>query len=198
MSTILARCTSKACNAKAADVQLKAQHAGHAHVLQLHRWHAHPWLLPHAFDSQIDMRHEAVLQEEERLVVVRFGRDADAVCMQMDEVLASVADPMKNFAVIYLVDILPRAQPPHRVWLQMLRIMVDCCTQQYQSRKCNAALFGRHQVRRCCRRLTAVCSFCSSNASGNLSMLPASTTAQFSTVSHLRPLVDRLTRACRM
>jgi U5 snRNP protein, DIM1 family len=45
------------------------------------------------------------LQEEERVVIVRFGRDSDAACMQMDEVLASVADPMKNFAVIYLVDI---------------------------------------------------------------------------------------------
>jgi hypothetical protein len=39
------------------------------------------------------------------VVIVRFGHDADPICMQMDEVLASVADPIKNFAVIYLVDI---------------------------------------------------------------------------------------------
>jgi DIM1 family U5 snRNP protein len=45
------------------------------------------------------------VQEEERVVVVRFGHDADSVCMQMDEVLASVADLIKNFAVVYLVDI---------------------------------------------------------------------------------------------
>jgi hypothetical protein len=45
------------------------------------------------------------VQEEERVVVVRFGRDADSICMQMDEVLASVADLIKNFAVVYLVDI---------------------------------------------------------------------------------------------
>jgi U5 snRNP protein, DIM1 family len=45
------------------------------------------------------------VQEEERVVIVRFGHDADAICMQMDEVLSNVADPIKNFAVIYLVDI---------------------------------------------------------------------------------------------
>lgn len=45
------------------------------------------------------------MQEEDRVVITRFGHDADPICMQMDEVLASVADPIKNFAVIYLVDI---------------------------------------------------------------------------------------------
>ena len=45
------------------------------------------------------------MQEEERVVVVRFGHDADATCMQMDAALAAVADQIKNFAVIYLVDI---------------------------------------------------------------------------------------------
>ena len=39
------------------------------------------------------------------MVIIRFGSDADDTCMQMDETLASVADKMKNFAVIYLVDI---------------------------------------------------------------------------------------------
>ena len=58
-----------------------------------------------------------VVQEEDRVVIVRFGNDADPICMQMDEVLASVADPIKNFAVIYLVDITavsssPRSQHP--------------------------------------------------------------------------------------
>ena len=46
-----------------------------------------------------------MLQEEDRVVIVRFGHDADPICMQMDETLANVADPIKNFAVIYLVDI---------------------------------------------------------------------------------------------
>ncbi|EOX99106.1 MRNA splicing factor isoform 1 [Theobroma cacao] len=48
---------------------------------------------------------QAILAEEERLVVIRFGHDWDETCMQMDEVLASVAETIKNFAVIYLVDI---------------------------------------------------------------------------------------------
>ncbi|KAH9707256.1 mitosis protein dim1 [Citrus sinensis] len=48
---------------------------------------------------------QAILAEEERLVVIRFGHDWDETCMQMDEVLSSVAETIKNFAVIYLVDI---------------------------------------------------------------------------------------------
>ena len=34
-----------------------------------------------------------------------FGHDGDPVCMQMDETLAGIADAIKNFAVIYVVDI---------------------------------------------------------------------------------------------
>ena len=44
------------------------------------------------------------MSEDERLVVIRFGRDWDAQCMAQDEVLYKVADRVKNFAVIYLVD----------------------------------------------------------------------------------------------
>jgi len=38
-------------------------------------------------------------------VVVRFGHDYDSTCMQMDEVLFAMAEDVKNFAVIYVVDI---------------------------------------------------------------------------------------------
>ncbi|PWA63943.1 metallo-hydrolase/oxidoreductase superfamily protein [Artemisia annua] len=59
---------------------------------------------------------QAILAEEERLVVIRFGHDWDETSYKavtplllinfiMDEVLSSVADTLKNFAVIYLVDI---------------------------------------------------------------------------------------------
>lgn len=48
---------------------------------------------------------QAILSEEDRLVVIRFGRDHDPECMIMDEVLYSIADKVKNFAVIYLCDI---------------------------------------------------------------------------------------------
>ena len=38
-------------------------------------------------------------------MIVRFGHDWDSVCMRMDETLVGVAEKVKNFAVIYLVDI---------------------------------------------------------------------------------------------
>ncbi|KAE9452390.1 hypothetical protein C3L33_15703, partial [Rhododendron williamsianum] len=77
------------------------------------------YLLPHLHSGwAVD---QAILAEEERLVMIRFGHDWDETCMQkfddeatlpllpnsfqMDEVLASVAETIKNFAVIYLVDI---------------------------------------------------------------------------------------------
>ena len=37
--------------------------------------------------------------------VIRFGHDWDPTCMKMDEVLYQIAEKVKNFAVIYLVDI---------------------------------------------------------------------------------------------
>ncbi|KAG5184829.1 mitosis protein DIM1-domain-containing protein [Tribonema minus] len=48
---------------------------------------------------------QAILKEEERAVVIRFGHDYDPTCMQMDEVLSGIAEDVKNFAVIYVVDI---------------------------------------------------------------------------------------------
>lgn len=60
------------------------------------------YLLPHLHSGYaVD---QAILAEEDRVVVLRFGHDYDPTCMQMDEVLASVADRIKNFAVTYLVD----------------------------------------------------------------------------------------------
>ncbi|KAJ3085100.1 Thioredoxin-like 4A, partial [Quaeritorhiza haematococci] len=48
---------------------------------------------------------QAILNEEERVVVIRFGHDWDPTCMRMDEVLYAIAEKVKNFAVLYLVDI---------------------------------------------------------------------------------------------
>ena len=45
------------------------------------------------------------MSEEDRLVVIRFGRDWDPDCMRQDEILYRIADKVKNFAVIYLCDI---------------------------------------------------------------------------------------------
>jgi len=61
------------------------------------------YLLPHLRNGwAVD---QAILSEEDRVVVIRFGSDADDTCMRMDETLAGVADKIKNFAIIYLVDI---------------------------------------------------------------------------------------------
>jgi U5 snRNP protein, DIM1 family len=44
---------------------------------------------------------QAIMNEEERLVVIRFGRDYEPDCMRQDEVLYKIADRVKNFAVLY-------------------------------------------------------------------------------------------------
>ena len=61
------------------------------------------YLLPHLNNGwEVD---QAIVTEEDRVVVIRFGRDADSTCMVQDEILANIAEKVKNFAVIYLVDI---------------------------------------------------------------------------------------------
>lgn len=39
------------------------------------------------------------------MVVIRFGHDWDPQCMVMDETLYKIAEKIKNFAVVYVVDI---------------------------------------------------------------------------------------------
>lgn len=61
------------------------------------------FLLPHLHSGYaVD---QAILSEELRVVILRFGHDWDPTCMQMDEILSACSDSIKNFAVIYLVDI---------------------------------------------------------------------------------------------
>ncbi|KAH7395034.1 thioredoxin-like protein-like protein 4A [Phaeosphaeria sp. MPI-PUGE-AT-0046c] len=47
---------------------------------------------------------QAILAEETRLVVMRFGNDANPECMTMDEHLYKIAPLVKTHAVIYVVD----------------------------------------------------------------------------------------------
>lgn len=61
------------------------------------------YLLPH-LESE-EAVNKALQEEEDRVVVIRWGTDADPTCMIMDETLYKVAELVKNFAVIYLVDI---------------------------------------------------------------------------------------------
>lgn len=61
------------------------------------------YLLPHLHSGwEVD---QAIVTEEDRVVVIRFGHDADPTCMVQDSILASIADKVRNFAVIYCVDI---------------------------------------------------------------------------------------------
>jgi DIM1 family U5 snRNP protein len=61
------------------------------------------YLLPHLTSGwAVD---QAILSEEKRVVVIRFGHDYDATCMQMDEILCGIAEDVKNFATIAVVDI---------------------------------------------------------------------------------------------
>lgn len=65
------------------------------------------YMLPHLKSGwHVD---QAILSEEERIVVMRFGRDNDEECMRQDEVLYKIADKVKNFAVIYRTYILDSA-----------------------------------------------------------------------------------------
>jgi len=61
------------------------------------------YLLPHLRSGwSVD---QAIVTEEDRVVVIRFGRDSDQTCMHMDELLFKIAEKVRNFAVIYLVDL---------------------------------------------------------------------------------------------
>lgn len=60
------------------------------------------YMLPHLHSGYaVD---QAILAEEDRVVVIRFGSDADPACMLFDETLYKAAEPIKNFGVVYLVD----------------------------------------------------------------------------------------------
>lgn len=61
------------------------------------------YLLPHLRSGwAVD---QAILNEENKVVIIRFGHDWDSTCMLMDETLFNISNDIKNFAVIYLVDI---------------------------------------------------------------------------------------------
>jgi DIM1 family U5 snRNP protein len=60
------------------------------------------YLLPHLTSGwAVD---QAIVTEEDRVVVIRFGHDHDPDCMLQDEILSKIAEDVKNFAVIYVVD----------------------------------------------------------------------------------------------
>lgn len=73
----------------------------------------HTASVPHTTMGSVVLPHlktgwhvdQAIMSEDDRLVVIRFGRDWDPDCMRQDEMLYRIADKVKNFAVVYLCDI---------------------------------------------------------------------------------------------
>ena len=61
------------------------------------------YLLPHLGSGwAVD---QAIINEESKVVCIRFGHDYDPTCMEMDECLADIAEDVRNFCTIYCVDI---------------------------------------------------------------------------------------------
>uniref|UniRef100_A0A3P8V2I9 Thioredoxin-like 4B n=1 Tax=Cynoglossus semilaevis TaxID=244447 RepID=A0A3P8V2I9_CYNSE len=48
---------------------------------------------------------EVIKGVAEKVVVLRFGRDEDSVCLQLDEILSKSAHDLSNMASIYIVDV---------------------------------------------------------------------------------------------
>ena len=76
-------------------------------------------------DIKVD---QAILSEEDRVVLIRFGHDWDPTCMMMDETLFSMAEKVKNFCVIYLVDIseVPDFNKVYIFWTISSKMICDC------------------------------------------------------------------------
>ncbi|VDL57241.1 unnamed protein product [Hymenolepis diminuta] len=86
------------------------------------------YMLTHLTNGwQVD---QAILSEDDRLVVIRFGHDWDPTCMVMDETLFQVAELIKNYAVVYLVDI---AQVPD--FTKMYELYDPCTTMFFYRNK---------------------------------------------------------------
>jgi len=47
---------------------------------------------------------QALQHEQDKLVLIRFGRDHDTECMLMDEMLASIAPRIQSWCEVYVVD----------------------------------------------------------------------------------------------
>ncbi|XP_019897629.1 thioredoxin-like protein 4B isoform X2 [Esox lucius] len=48
---------------------------------------------------------EVIKTVAEKVLVLRFGRDEDSVCLQLDEILSKTSHDLSNMASIYIVDV---------------------------------------------------------------------------------------------
>lgn len=61
------------------------------------------YLIPHLVNGwEVD---QAILSEEDKVIVIRFGHDWEPNCMKQDEILYKISEEVQLFASIYLVDI---------------------------------------------------------------------------------------------
>ncbi|XP_071504736.1 thioredoxin-like protein 4B [Diadema antillarum] len=47
---------------------------------------------------------DIIKQTEDKVLVLRFGRDDDVVCMQLDEILSKTHQDLAKMAAIYIID----------------------------------------------------------------------------------------------
>ena len=80
---------------------------------------------------------QAILSEEDKVVLIRFGHDWDKDCMKMDETLFAIAEKVKNFCVCYLVDI--TTVPDFNKMYELY----DPCTVMFFFRYVSIALYHR-------------------------------------------------------
>lgn len=48
---------------------------------------------------------QVIKSTAEKVLVLRFGRDEDAVCLQLDDILSKTSSDLSKMAAIYLVDV---------------------------------------------------------------------------------------------
>ncbi|XP_040298921.1 thioredoxin-like protein 4B isoform X2 [Herpailurus yagouaroundi] len=48
---------------------------------------------------------QAIKSTAEKVLVLRFGRDEDPVCLQLDDILSKTCSDLSKMAAIYLVDV---------------------------------------------------------------------------------------------
>lgn len=111
-------------------------------------------ILPHLHSAwHVD---QSILSEDDRLVIIRFGKDGHPDCLRQDDVLAKIAEKVKNFAVIYLCDIdeVPDFNSMYELYDPMT-IMVCAATRMFAQRvwlvadRCFLQFFFRNKHMMC-------------------------------------------------
>lgn len=100
-------------------------------------------ILPHLHSAwHVD---QSILSEDDRLVIIRFGKDGHPDCLRQDDVLAKIADKVKNFAVIYLCDIdeVPDFTPMYELYDPMT-IMV--CVETFLIREAEWDVIAKPEI----------------------------------------------------